>query len=77
MGYAKMLNQERGDLVENPLGIGDLVRLKSGGPVMVLMKEPQGDVGTVQVVWHDKVGQDHQGEFKPQLLTRARRWYQR
>ena len=83
MGYALVLNQSRGDILENPLQVGELVRLRSGGPVMtvamVLGKEAEERV--VTVVWHDRVGQEHTTGYLPELLVRARRrwgirrWY--
>lgn len=71
LGYARILNQSRGDLYENPLQGGELVKLKSGGPVMTVT-ENQGE-GMIAAMWADKVGQMHNAIFPEQLLQRAKR----
>jgi uncharacterized protein YodC (DUF2158 family) len=72
LGYARILNQSRGDLVENPLKLGELVRLRSGGPVMTVMQVREVD-GAVDVVWHDRVGAEHASGYPMELLQRVGR----
>jgi uncharacterized protein YodC (DUF2158 family) len=69
LGYARVLNQTRGDLVERPLFIGELVKLRSGGPVMVV--EQVREDGTVAVTWMDRGGVAHANAYQPELLKRA------
>lgn len=74
LGYARILNTTRGDLYENPLKPGELVQLRSGGPVMTvsMLAETDGEV-MVRVVWHGKSGEVQSQDFSPELLQRARR----
>lgn len=72
LGYARILNTTRGDLYENPLKAGELVRLRSGGPVMVVSEIGQHE-GTVRTCWHDKNGMIQSLDFPPELLMRAGR----
>jgi uncharacterized protein YodC (DUF2158 family) len=69
LGYARLLNHTRGDLVESPLFIGELVKLKSGGPVMVV--DGVREDGTVSVAWTDKGGVAHASGYRVELLKRA------
>ena len=70
LGYARVLNQSRGDILENPLRVGELVRLRSGGPVMVVMQVGDSEVG---VTWMDRGGVGQHASYIPELLVRARR----
>jgi uncharacterized protein YodC (DUF2158 family) len=72
LGYARVLNQSRGDLVEKPLQAGDLVRMKSGGPVMTVSRVGETE-GEVRASWHDKLGVVHSENFPIQMLQRAGR----
>lgn len=71
LGYARVLNTSRGDLYENPLRGGEVCKLKSGGPVMVVGRVTEE--GEVEVWWFDKVGVMHTDKFALELLQRARR----
>lgn len=71
LGYARILNSTRGDLYENPLQTGELVKLKSGGSLMTVT-ENQGE-GMIAAMWSDKLGQMHTAIFPEQLLQRAKR----
>lgn len=72
LGYARILNSSRGDLQENPLRVGELVRLRSGGPVMVVVQ--LDEEGGVSTRWHDRVGVLHNDHvFAMETLERARR----
>lgn len=73
LGYARILQQSRGDLWENPLRVGEVVSLKSGGPRMTVVEvgEKEGDM--VRVVWLDGVGVMHTEGFIPGLLERSGR----
>jgi uncharacterized protein YodC (DUF2158 family) len=68
LGYARVLNQTRGDLIERPLFIGELVKLKSGGPVMVV--EGVDDSGQVTCIWNGGMALQRD-VFRPVLLKRA------
>jgi uncharacterized protein YodC (DUF2158 family) len=72
LGYARVLNTTRGDLYEHPLQAGELVQLKSGGPLMVVT-DLERDDGVIAVVWHDKLGAEHNSGYRAELLRRARR----
>lgn len=72
LGYARVLNQSRGDLWEHPLRAGELVQLRSGSRAMVVSEVREGD-GIVEVMWHDKAGVEHQSAYPPVLLRRAGR----
>lgn len=72
LGYARILNTTRGDLYENPLKVGELVKLRSGGPVMTVSIINEVDE-VVRVVWHGKSGEVQAQDFSPELLQRARR----
>lgn len=74
LGYARILNQSRGDLYENPLQVGELVRLKSGGPLMTVstLTDADGDV-MVKCCWHDRAGMIQSLDFTPELLQRTKR----
>lgn len=77
LGYARILHQVRGeDLIdERDLGIGDLVRLRSGGLVMVV--EGKAESGSPMCVWADKGGEVHRDSFDAVLLVgvRRRKWF--
>lgn len=72
LGYARVLNTTRGDLYENPLKAGELVRLRSGGPLMTVTGINEVDE-IIGVVWHDKDGKVQADKFSPELLQRAKR----
>ena len=69
LGYARILNQSRGDLWENPLKVGELVKLRSGGPVMTV--SGMRDDGVIAVVWHDVGGAEHNSGYPQELLRRT------
>lgn len=69
LGYARILQSARGDLWDNPLRVGEVVRLRSGGPAMVVV---DSDGGEVQVSWADGMGAIQEGKFKAELLARAK-----
>jgi uncharacterized protein YodC (DUF2158 family) len=71
LGYARVLNSTRGDVYENPLKMGELVQLRSGGPLMVV-EEVRAD-GIVAVTWMDRGGVAHANAYQPELLKRAAR----
>jgi uncharacterized protein YodC (DUF2158 family) len=71
LGYARMVNQSRGDLAEYPLRAGELVQLRSGSPKMQV--EEITDSGRVNVVWTDRTGMPHRDNFPPELLQRSGR----
>jgi uncharacterized protein YodC (DUF2158 family) len=76
MSYLKMMQKVRGDLHESGLlQVGELVRLKSGGPVMTV-EEMDGE-GRIICVWTG-VGGFSREAFKGELLKRyeggLRRW---
>lgn len=71
LGYARILNQSRGDIYENPLQTGELVKLKSGGSLMTVT-ENQGE-GMIAAMWSDKQGAMHTAIFPEQLLQRSKR----
>lgn len=71
MGYAKMMNRVRGDLEENPLKAGELVRLKSGGRVMVIA-DVEAD-GSVAVQWQDRGGVERATLYRGEILRRVGR----
>ena len=79
MGYAKMLQRVRGESVRESgrMEVGELVRLKSGGPVMVVQEE-FGTDGLVHCIWTTREGTVQEMRFEPQLLKRyertVRRW---
>ena len=70
VGYIKTLQMYRGDLEENPLQIGEVVQLKSGGPAMTVVGM---DEGQMVVCWADAVGQMHSDKFRSVLLQRVRK----
>ena len=72
LGYARILNTTRGDLYENPLQVGELVKLKSGGPVMTV-SELDAPGGLIAVLWHDQYGLVQSATFAPELLQRSKR----
>ena len=74
LGYARVLNTTRGDLYENPLQVGELVRLKSGGPLMTVstLTDADGEV-LVRCCWHDRAGTIQSLDFMPELLQRSKR----
>lgn len=76
LGYARILNTTRGDLYENPLKAGELVQLRSGGPVMTVSMVNEVD-DVVSVVWHGKSGEVQTQTFSPELLKRARGFFGR
>ncbi len=45
---------------------GDVVRLKSGGPKMTVVAEPEGAI--VQCTWFDRNGKRHTDGFEAALL---------
>lgn len=69
LAYARMASRSYLE-IEEPLRAGELVRLKSGGPVMVVKGE---EGGVVQCSWHDKHGQVNAEGFPLQMVRRARR----
>lgn len=71
LGYARILNQSRGDLVENPLRVGEVVRFRSGGPAMTVVGFVDGD--RVDCLWADSVGASHRESFEVGILERASR----
>jgi uncharacterized protein YodC (DUF2158 family) len=75
LGYARVLNTSRGDLNENPLKVGELVRLRSGGPAMTVGKVEIGGEGetTVYASWHDKHGVVQSTMFPVEMLKRVGR----
>jgi uncharacterized protein YodC (DUF2158 family) len=72
LSYARILNESRGDLVENPLKVGEVVKLKRGGPVMTVSIINEVEE-VVRVVWHGKSGEVQSQDFSPELLQRAGR----
>ena len=70
LGYARMMNQVRGDFEENPLKVGETVRLGSGGPRLTVSSRDDGMVG---VSWFDRNGQVHTQLVEAELLRRARK----
>lgn len=73
MGYGKLLNESRGDFVRNPINVGEMVRMRSGGPVMTVVGEVGGGGTNVKVVWQDRVGVVHREEVEEGILERAGR----
>lgn len=71
LGYARVLNEGRGDLIERPLRVGELVRLRSGGPVMVVGRVGERE-GEVRASWHDKMGTVNSENFPIEMLRRVR-----
>ena len=72
LGYGKVLQLARGDLYENPLRAGELVRLRSGGPVMTVMHDGESPE-SVACVWHTGTGEVVTRDFSTGLLERARK----
>lgn len=78
MSYLKMLERARGESAGYPglLSVGELVRLKSGGPVMTVEGSTEG--GNTMVVWTGKDGRPNRDSFSPELLKRhesvIRKW---
>jgi uncharacterized protein YodC (DUF2158 family) len=78
MSYLKMMQKVRGESLRESgvMGVGELVRLKSGGPVMVV--EQVREDGSVGVTWMDKEGVAHANGYAVELLERyeggLRRW---
>jgi uncharacterized protein YodC (DUF2158 family) len=70
LGYARILNQSRGDFYDNPLKAGEVVRLRSGGPMMVV-EEVDGE-GRIICVWNTGMSFQREG-FRGELLRRASR----
>lgn len=72
MGYGRLLNESRGDLVENPLSVGEVVKLRgSRSRVRMVVEEVEGG-GSVKVVWQDELGVLHEGqEFRTGVLERV------
>lgn len=70
MGYGRLLNESRGDFVRNPIEVGEKVRMRSGGPVMVVVGG--AGEGGLRVVWQDRVGVVHREEVEAGILERAR-----
>lgn len=69
LAYARMASRSYLD-IEEPLRVGELVRLRSGGPVMTVSKVEEG---MVRVNWHDKSGMVQGDSLAPALLRRTRR----
>lgn len=69
LGYARILEKSRGDLYENPLRIGEVVKLRSGGPAMTVVMMDGERVGTQ---WLDDMGVLHSGEFGVELVERTK-----
>ena len=73
--YARLLNVSRGSLsYPGMLEVGELVKLKSGGPVMVV--EGSGNEGVV-CVWQGKDGSTRREGFRAELLRRHERIWKR
>ena len=70
LGYARILQTARGDLYDNPLRVGEVVRLRSGGNLMTVVEFADG--GKCKVVWQDQLGVVHGDQFGPELLERAK-----
>ena len=70
LGYARILNTARGDLYENPLRVGEVVRLRSGGVSMTVVEIMEEKV---KVVWQDGMGVVHGDQFGPEILRRVGR----
>lgn len=68
LGYARILQTARGDLYENPLRVGEVVRLRSGGSAMTVVEVLEDKV---KVVWQDSTGVIHGDQFGPGLLERS------
>lgn len=79
LGYARVLNESRGDLVDRPPAVGELVRMRSGGPLMMMEATDEEDGESVSVVaWTDKLGVLHREKLPRGLLVRARKgWLRR
>lgn len=69
LGYARILQSSRGDLYENPLRVGEVVRLRSGGPAMTVTGADEAEVA---VVWVNTGGQVQAEKFQPELLERGK-----
>jgi len=64
-----MLQQARGDLERIPVDVGELVRLKGGGPVMTVEEELPD--GRVVCVWNGGMAVQRE-PFSTELLSRYR-----
>jgi uncharacterized protein YodC (DUF2158 family) len=49
--------------------IGDVVRLKSGGPAMSITEPPAGDISGYHCVWFDEKNIYHSHYFSADVLT--------
>lgn len=56
---------------EQPIAVGDLVRLDSGGPVMTVEYLSPADPGTVGVVWFDAAERLQRGRLNARNLHYA------
>jgi len=69
-GYLRYLQGQRGELGKGQVGIGELVKMRSGGRVMVVQEVDE--VGLVHCIWQDKAGKIEERAFGAELLRRAK-----
>jgi uncharacterized protein YodC (DUF2158 family) len=51
--------------------VGDVVRLKSGGPKMTISVVRSDDDGRVETTWFDEKGVERGGVYQPALLKKS------